>query len=86
MFKKLLNASVACAFLFAAVAMPVSFDFATMELTDKAAFAKKDKSSKKDKACSRDQNCNDGNENRKDADKSKKGGKSEENKGKGKKK
>jgi|GEM_PF-1886534 len=90
------------AFAFCFTLSPATFDLTTLSLHDGSAWAKpdkvkekskkekdtkkekqakKDKKAKKEKSCSKDdQNCNDLNE------KSKKGGKSEEMKGKGKEK
>jgi len=79
------------AFSLGLIATPATIDFSSMSIEDSAAWAKdhkmkkdkkakKEKKPKKEKSCSKeDQDCNDENE------KSKKGGKSEKMKGKGKK-
>lgn len=91
MLKKIIQSAIAICLLVAFVSTPLSFNPASFDLKENAAFAKSDKDKgehmkkeKKEKDCSRDQNCNDDNDHRKDNDKSKKGGKSEEMKGKGK--
>jgi hypothetical protein len=94
MLKKIIQSAIAICLLVAFVATPLSFNPASFDLKENAAFAKsdkdkgehmkKEKKEKKEKDCSRDQNCNDNNDHRKDDGKSKKGDKSEEMKGKGK--
>lgn len=90
MLKLIIQSTVAISLLVTCVATPLSFNPASFDLKENAAFAKsdkdkgehmkkekKEKKGKKEKDCSHDQNCN-------DDGKSKKGGKSKEMKGKGK--